>query len=151
MMSSQSAFSAGALGTTFRSEVNKMTGIRTVRLLLALTFVGSACGDSTSPEVSVSGRWLGTITSGGATATFNLTLAQTGTSVTGNGTIVTSLESVALSASGTFVTPNLSLTISAQGYEQMNYSGRLVTDIQIDGTLNGSGFNNHVVNIVRQP
>jgi hypothetical protein len=101
--------------------------------------------------VSVSGRWLGTITSGTATASFNLTLAQTGTSVTGNGTIITSLESVALSTTGTFVAPNLSLTISAQGYQEMNYSGRLVTDIQIDGTLNGSGFNNRVVNIVRQP
>lgn len=127
-----------------------MTPWRYATIALSVAFL--ACGDSsTEPEATVTGRWLGTLSSGTSTATVNLILAQSGTSVTGNGTLVTSLESIALTATGTFVDPDLSLTISAQGFEQMNYTGRLVTDIQIDGTLNGSGFNNRVLNIVRQP
>lgn len=78
-----------------------------------------------------------------------LTLSQNGSQVTGNGQINGSGGAVSLSASGTFVQSSVSLDLSAVGYQAMNYTGT-ISGNTIAGTLNGSGFNNLNLTLLRQ-
>jgi hypothetical protein len=79
----------------------------------------------------------------------NLSLSQTGQSVTGNGSMSSSGGAVAVSVSGHFANPSFSLTLSAPGYEDSNFSGTLSGN-SITGILNGSGFNQVGMTLTRQ-
>jgi hypothetical protein len=115
-----------------------------------LVIAFGACGGSTEPKpLTVAGTWHGQSNTGSTPFTATLTLAQTGTVVTGNGNLSSAGFSAALTVSGTFVEPNLSVTIVAQGYQNMNFTAPLTGESMI-GTLNGSGFNNVGLHLVRQ-
>ena len=79
----------------------------------------------------------------------HLTLSESGSNVTGTGSIIGDTTAVAVTIAGTFVAPTVSLTLSAVGYQPTNYSGPLSGNI-ITGTLNGSGFTNYSVSVTRQ-
>jgi len=83
---------------------------------------------------------------------FSVTLAQSGSTVTGSGQASGPGGAVALTVSnGTFAPPAVSLTLNAQGYQPMNFSGtQSQAQNQIIGSLNGSGFQNDVLVLTRQ-
>lgn len=78
----------------------------------------------------------------------SLTLSQTGTSVSGTGSISGGGNTIPLTASGTYVAPDLSLTLSSDGFQPTSYTGSL-SHGTITGTLNGSGFNNASMTLTR--
>jgi hypothetical protein len=96
----------------------------------------SGCDKATEPTPVITGSWSG---SGGGIS-INLSLSQSGTSVTGNGSMSSSGGAIALTTTGTFTNPNFSLTLRAQGYEDVNFSGT-VSGNSMTGVMNGSGFN----------
>jgi hypothetical protein len=55
---------------------------------------------------------------------------------------------VAVTAEGTYATPDLTLTLSAQGFEDVNLSAE-VGETSIVGTRNGSGFINSDITLNR--
>jgi hypothetical protein len=78
-----------------------------------------------------------------------LTLQQAGTQVTGNGSLVGSNGSAALTVTGSFSAPNMSLTITSPGFESITYAGT-VTGNTMTGTMNGSGFVNVAMTMTTQ-
>jgi hypothetical protein len=72
----------------------------------------------------------------------DVTLTETDGTLTGSGNLSGPDWSIAITATGTHAHPNVSMTISAQGYQDMNYTGTMAGDAAITGRLNGSGFNN---------
>ena len=122
------------------------------RVILGTLFLAvMSCKDQgPPPPPTVDGAWAGA----SGNFTFNLTLAQSGSTVTGSGQVGGPDESLALTvSSGTFVAPNVSMVLSAQGFQPMNYSGALATNNsnQIIGRVNGSGFQNDVLVLTRFP
>ena len=77
-----------------------------------------------------------------------LLLDKTGT-VTGNGTIAIGTSSFPINVSGTFVSPTLSVTVTSQGFANMNLTAK-VSSASLDGLLNGSGFLNQAITLTRQ-
>jgi hypothetical protein len=114
---------------------------------VVLSFI-VACGSessATSPaNDSVAGTWDGSSGNIG----ISMTLAQSGSVVTGDGHI-SGATSVAFTVTGTFAKPNASLTLTAQGFQPMNYSGTLSGGF-INGTLNGSGFVNAALPLTKR-
>jgi hypothetical protein len=122
-------------------------------LVLTLVLLATACsgGDgSTEPDdPQVEGQWNGPITTDAGSGSLALTLTEIDGTVTGTGTLIVPGDALALTVTGTYAPPNASLQMTAQGFEAMNLSGE-VTDEEIDGTLNGSGFVNIAVTLRRQ-
>lgn len=122
-------------------------------LLFALTLAIAACGGdggSTEPDIpEVTGQWNGPINTSGAAGTLALTLNESDGTVTGTGTLSTAGDALALTVTGNYAPPNVSLQLNASGFEPLNLSGS-VTEDEIDGTLNGSGFVNVAVTLARQ-
>ncbi|MEQ9398188.1 MAG: hypothetical protein RJQ04_03380 [Longimicrobiales bacterium] len=119
--------------------------------LVLVTAAASACGDgATAPEPDpvVSGSWSGTSQG----LTLRLTLSEgAGGAVSGSGNITGGTDNLALTVrQGTHTYPSLSLILGAQGFEDLNFAGTLVSETQIAGTLNGSGFDNFNFNLSRQ-
>ena len=123
-------------------------------LLLAITALAlstAACGrDSTAPDAppSVSGSWSGS----SAGITLNLTLQEgTDGAVSGSGNMDTGLDNLALVVrQGTHVDPNLTLILGATGYQDMNFTATVTSATQMAGTLNGSGFSDFDLNLVKR-
>lgn len=137
--------------TTRRPRVRRAPALAAAILLPALLLATAGCGDSgTEPRAdpTVSGSWTGT--SQGVTV--NLVLNEgTGGAVAGSGNISGGELNLALIVrQGTHAYPNLTLVLGAQGYEDMNFTGTLLSETQIAGTLNGSGFDGFNLNLARQ-
>lgn len=119
-------------------------------LVLALVSVGAfGCSDDggTQPtRFSATGTWIGTASG----ITLNVTLNDNNGTVNGSGSISSSGGSLALTVTGTRAGNVVSLTARATGFQDVNYSGTFVTQRQINGTLNGSGFNNFALTLNRQ-
>ena len=120
-----------------------------VRSLAALTLIFAVgCGGdkATAPAVNTSatGSWTGT-SSG---STLSMVLNDNSGTVTGSGTLSAS-SSIALTITGNHAGANVSLTMSAPGYEPLNYAGTL-NDRTIIGSLNGSGFTNQSLVVTKQ-
>jgi len=119
-------------------------------LALALVLALAACGDNgTEPELpTVSGSWSGASQG----MTLNLTLSEgVGGAVAGSGNISGGGLSTALIVrQGTHAHPDVSLVLGAQGYQDLNFTGRMSGETQIVGTLNGSGFDNYNFNLARR-
>ncbi len=113
---------------------------RTALSGLALLVV-TACsgGDSTTPTPVVTGHWVGPFTTGTTAAQMDLTLTETSGTVSGNGTLTAATQAIAVSTTGTYSPPSISLSITAAGFNELNYSAT-VSDSTMTGTLNGSGF-----------
>ena len=108
-----------------------------------------ACGDDNPVEPSnpsLTGSWVGT----GSGLVINATLSQSGTSVSGNGTLAAAGQSLAVIFSGTSVHPNISLSLSVTNFQDANYTGKFTNDNTHNGKLNGSGFIDLNVTFVRQ-
>jgi hypothetical protein len=104
---------------------------------LALTLAGSAaCDKATAPTPVIAGSWSGS----GSGISVNMALTQAGQSVSGNGSMSGETGALAVTVSGSFNNPNFSLTIRAEGYQEMNFAGTLSGN-SATGVLNGSGFN----------
>ena len=119
-------------------------------LVLAMALAPAACGDSaTAPEIpTVSGSWSGTSQG----LTLNLTLSEgAGGAVAGSGNISGGGYNLALIVrQGTHNDPAVSLILGATGYEDMNFAGRMSSEMDITGTLNGSGFDNFNFNLTKK-
>ncbi|HWB43720.1 MAG TPA: hypothetical protein VG500_20835 [Gemmatimonadales bacterium] len=122
-------------------------------LLVGLTLLAAACGGdggSTEPEVpEVEGQWNGPIITNVGSGSLSLTLNEAGGTVTGTGTLSVTGDAVALTVTGNYAQPNVSLQMTSPGFEPLNLSGE-VSEEEIDGTLNGSGFVNIAVTLTRQ-
>ena len=122
-------------------------------LVLTLVLLTAACGGgdgSTEPDdPEIEGQWNGPITTDVGSGSLALTLTETDGTVTGTGTLTVPGDALALTVTGTYAPPNASLQMNTQGFEPMNLSGE-VTDEEIDGTLNGSGFVSIAVTLTRQ-
>lgn len=121
-------------------------------LLIAVLLLG-ACGgdDNTGPaRIEVEGTWVGHFaTSSGTQVTWSMTLIETNGAVTGSSTLVTAGESIAEQVTGNYVPPTVSLQFHSEGFSDSNLTGT-VSQTQLSGTLNGSGFNNVAVTLTRQ-
>ena len=116
-----------------------------VRATGALLLLLVACG--TEPEIvpTVSGTWHGA-SSGW---TLHLTLTENGGAISGSGSITpTGGPSQPLTVgSGAHAHPDVSLTLQASGFEDMLFTGELITTERINGQLDGSGFDAFVINL----
>ncbi len=121
-------------------------------LVVGLALLIAACGDggSTEPDVpDVQGQWNGSFNTNVGSGTLALTLNEANGNVTGTGTLGTAGDALALTVTGNYAPPNVSLQMTSPGFEPMNLSGTVSED-EIDGTLNGSGFVNIAVTLARQ-
>ena len=122
-------------------------------LVLGLMLLAAACGGdngSTEPEdPEVEGQWNGPIITDRGSGSLALTLTEAGGTVTGTGTLSVPGDALALTVTGTYAPPNMSLQMTSTGFEPMNLSGEVSED-EIDGTLNGSGFVNIAVTLRQQ-
>ena len=122
-------------------------------LVVCLMLLAAGCGGgdgSTEPDdPEVEGQWNGPINTSVGSGSLNLTLTETSGTVSGTGTLSVSGDALALTVTGTYAPPNVSLQMTSPGFEPMNLSGE-VTEEEIDGTLNGSGFVNIAVTLTRQ-
>lgn len=116
-------------------------------LAVALTALLAACGgDSGEPRLSLTGTWAGSLEA----STMRLTLTQSGTDVTGNGTVTAGTTSIPLTAVGTVSDgSSFALTVSSSGFSPLNFSGTF-GKTTMTGTVNGSGFTNAAVTLSRQ-
>jgi hypothetical protein len=119
-------------------------------VMTAMALSAGSCGNgATAPEpLTVSGSWSGTSQG----VTLNLVLLEgVGGGVSGSGNLVGSTDNLALVVrQGTHADPNLTLVLGATGYQDMNFSARLTSANEMAGTLNGSGFDNFNLNLMRR-
>jgi hypothetical protein len=127
------------------SQLISMT-LNKVLPLFLLSFIVVACSDSSGSRTpSLTGSWGGTLEG----ATVNFVATETSNSISGNGFISSGELSIAITLTGTHAHPNVSLTIQSSGFEDMSFTGSFVSDDQIAGRVNGSGFVNTTLSINR--
>lgn len=119
-------------------------------LMLAVltTLFAAGCGDDpTGPgDASIDGTWQGSSSGLNVTMTIN----QSGSSVSGSGNISGPNGSIASTVSGNRSGADLSLTLSAQGYEPSNFTGKIVSATTITGSLTGSGLTDFSITLNKQ-
>ena len=105
----------------------------------------SACGGggAAGPQGPMAGHWLGTAT--GLTMEWNLKDNSGQLSGTGNFSVSTAALSVNISGSRADTTVNLTLT--ASGYQPATFTGLILSDTLVSGSLNGSGFGLFFINM----
>jgi hypothetical protein len=128
-------------------------------LLVALTL--SACGDTTEvepPPPEISGSWAG-IASAGFNNFWDLTLSLTEEAsgrITGTARLEPVVPQQGLSAYdfqvrwGAYGYPAVLVALATPDRVDVNFSGEVVHHDSIDGLMNGSGFNNVPVTLIRQ-
>lgn len=104
-----------------------------------------ACGGggATGPQGPMAGDWLGTAS--GLTMEWNLKDNSGQLTGTGNFSVPSAALSVKISGSRADTTVNLTLT--ASGYLPATFTGLMLSDTLVSGTLNGSGFGLFFVNM----
>lgn len=119
-------------------------------LLPALLSVSlMACGgDSTepAPTPTATGTWIGSAT--GVTLTATITESASG-SLSGSGNFNGPEGAVAVTITGTHTHPSISFTMTSTGFTDVNYAGSFTGNNTIQGTLNGSGFVNFALTLLR--
>jgi hypothetical protein len=115
--------------------------IRVIACALAL-FLGG-CG--TEPEPSIAGKWTGAYSG----LTMTLTLVENSGNVTGNAVLEDATGTEAWTVAGVFTPPTASLTITNPKYQPINLTGT-VSASSIEGKLNGSGYSNNGITLVRK-
>ena len=124
-----------------------------VFFLAALVAVGC---DSSDPEptpqpqpIRINGSYAGTTNFEGTAVSIVSTLTENSNIVNGSGTLRI-VQSAAITATGSHVAPDFNITFRATGLEDLNYAGTTNADASIlRGTLNGSGFQNINLQLVR--
>ena len=147
------AWTSSDPGVATVSPTGLVTGISggNTNILLAAEGVKGNVPVTVIPTTS--GRWSGSAQGtllGLFTLNLKLSESEAG-EIIGNGNIVNAVN-VAIVVTGTRAHPNVSmnLDLSSGGFAPINYSGQLVDDNTITGTLNGSGFTNFAMTIRRQ-
>lgn len=96
-------------------------------------------------DPTIDGRWSGS----SAGTNYSMTVTERDKTVTGSATISAPSGSIALTVTGSHAHPAVSLTLSATGYESFNFTGNFETEDLITGRLNGSGFVNEQISLLR--
>jgi hypothetical protein len=125
--------------------------MRLAGLAVAVCLVLSACGgDSNGPsDIDAEGTWAGTFAISGGNVALNMVLTEGSGSVSGNGNLAAPGLAIAETITGTYSAPTLSVTMHADGYEDINLTAT-VGETSMTGTLNGSGFVGQAVTLNRQ-
>ena len=122
-------------------------------LVAGMVILAVGCGgESSATQVVppakevIAGTW-----TGGATGhTFDITVVESNGIITGNGTWARpGFATVAVTVQGTYSSPAAVMTLTPSSIAAVNLSGN-VKDRVLDGRLNGSGFNNEPVTLVRR-
>lgn len=121
-----------------------------VLALLAVMVFAAACGDSgTGSEprkFSTTGRWTGTASQ----TTVTVTLNENSGNITGSGNVTGGGESLAVNVTGTNAANAISMTLTAAGFQPVNFTGNITSATSMNGTLNGSGFENFALTLNKQ-
>jgi hypothetical protein len=117
-------------------------------LATALTL---ACSDSFGPQSALNGTWTGSASDGSATSiSATLTLIESKGTISGSGNLSGTGGAAAITVTGTHTGANVSLTLSIAGFQPANFTGAVeVGGLRMNGTLNGSGFQNFVLTLTR--
>lgn len=125
---------------------------KVIVILLFATVVIMGCGDDDSPTTpanpTMDGTWQGTIMQG--FVLYSLQLSQSGDTVTGNGTASYADQVDTITINGTNTYPNVSLTLTTPGFAPYVFTGSFSDDNTVSGVLNGSGFVDEPLTLVRQ-
>jgi hypothetical protein len=134
---------------------------RSAGLIAALAVAATLSACKQGVEVgsfSVEGRWKGTVyLHSGADSVpylFRLDLTQDKHAVDGQGAIIAPADSVHTGVSGTWDYPAVSLKLSAEGYQDIDFASNFTPRANRDtlrGPLLGSGFDGSTLTLVRQP
>jgi hypothetical protein len=122
----------------------------------ALLALAAACGGQPFDVGSfgVDGTWKGTtrLTVGPDTATyvFVMKLSQNRSSVTGSGSVTSAADSVKTAIVGVWAYPAVTLNLTAAGYGGLQFASSFASPDTLKGILNGSGFHNDSLRIIRQ-
>jgi hypothetical protein len=121
--------------------------MRTLTALLACFAL--ACGGSITGggSPSLDGEWSGTSESG---VDFELTLEEAGGVITGSGAITSGDSPIRLDVAGQYEGPEFSMTFESAPLADVDYSGRVVSDTRMEGSLLGSGFGSAGLVLVKQ-
>ncbi len=117
------------------------TLVRSSVALLSLALMGCLFGG----DPKIDGVWSGSSTG----VSYSMTVAEIDKTVTGSATITTASVSIPLTVTGTHAHPAVALTLSAAGYQPFSFNGSFETNDLITGRLNGSGFNNEEISLLR--
>lgn len=123
---------------------------RGVAFLLVLAGCGG--GDSAGPgsAVDVEGTWSGRVSaSNGMSATLEIDVGESAGKVSGTGWLIVTGDSLGLSVSGSYDAPTIDAVISSQGFQPMDLTAT-VSEGQMVGTLDGSGFENRAITLRRE-
>jgi type 1 fimbria pilin len=102
---------------------------------LAMIVLLSACGSDNGPRDTFSGSWAGdAIVSGADTIHFDLTSTQSGSTITGSGTVLEGSTTEPVSFTGTSTPPSLSMVFTV-GTSVINYDAMYVRSDSVTGTL----------------
>lgn len=109
--------------------------------LLALALSGCLFGSDPKLE----GTWSGS----NAGVNYSMTVTENDKTISGSATIIAADASISLTVVGSHVHPTVSLMLSAAGFESFTFAGAFETDDLITGRLNGSGFQNEQISLLR--
>lgn len=117
-----------------------------------LVLGGCGGGDSAGPgsAVDVAGTWSGRVSAAnGMSATLEIDVSESASRLSGTGWLIVTGDSLGLSVSGSYDPPNMQAVISSQGFEPMDLTAT-VSEGEMVGTLDGSGFENRGITLKRQ-
>lgn len=121
---------------------------RAIALVLCIAL--GACRDSTAPRI-VSGSWTGSTLVAEQAFQVTADLMDAGGSVTGTGGVLSAGIQCAASIAGSRTGSAVSLTFTCAGYSPFTFVADLSRNGRtLAGHLNGSGFNDDVLNLNKQ-
>lgn len=121
--------------------------MKPLALITALIVLFSGCSDTTAPAPpTMAGSWTGTFES----STITFTAAENDQTISGNGYISNGGQASSLTISGTHAHPHVALTVQLAGFQDIAFSGEFVSDTEVSGRLNGSGFNDYQFVLTKQ-
>lgn len=99
---------------------------------------------------STEGQWIGIIPND---TKFTLNVTQDRAAITGTGTVISLGNGSGYSCNviGTNTYPDVALTIGVKGYIAIEMTGQFLSETEISGVLNKSGFNNFPITFTKQP
>jgi hypothetical protein len=116
--------------------------------VLAASLLLACGGDATlGPVQTIDGRWDGQ--QNGYAVSINV--SQVGNDVAGSASIGSTGGALTGTATGTFVYPDVRLTLNVQGFQPVDYIGKMsTTEAKIIGKMNGSGLTNVEMDLIKK-
>lgn len=129
-------------------------GVRISRVHLALgllLLLGCGGGDSAGPSRDIDGNWRGSASTQAFNFFADVTIADAGGSLTGNGSFSGSQNCNSIGLSGSRSGSNVSFSMTCIGFIPINFSGRLSSaGNSMTGTISGSGFSATPLDFIKQ-